>query len=77
MARCTKGVLLSSQRAVKQKNALECLLVEWQDCGKDSNQTVIITRNALHMFHDPEKETKHKHTLEHMDPVKTKNRGLQ
>jgi hypothetical protein len=41
---------------VKQKNALECLLVEWQDCGKDSNQTVIITRNALHMFHDPEKD---------------------
>lgn len=69
----TKGVLLSSQRAVKQKNALERLLMERKDHGGGggSNATVIITPNALPMFRDPEKETKRKRTLERMDPVKT------
>ena len=70
----TKGVLLSSQRAVKQKNALERLLMERKDHGGGggSSQTMIITPNALPMFRDPEKETKRKRTLERMDPVKTK-----
>lgn len=64
-----KGVLLSSVKSVKQKNALERLLLERRDPQPITN---IFTPNALPMFRDPEKDTKRKRDLERMDPVKTK-----
>lgn len=64
-----KGVLLSSVKSVKQKNALERLLLERKDPQPITN---VFTPNALPMFRDPEKDTKRKRDLERMDPVKTK-----
>jgi len=63
-----KGVLLSSSRSVRKKNALELLLEERKEpiVGK------ILTPNALPMFRDPEIQTKRKREQERMDPVKTR-----
>ena len=64
-----KGALLSSSRSARTTNALELLLMAER---KEPLVGTILTPNALRMFRDPEKETKHKRDLERMDPVKTR-----